>query len=533
VAIIEIDGQQFEADIDGDGNASNLRPYSGETDKPGNPLLAGLQSFGDAATLGYLPNIQALTEKATFPAMDLLTGGDVKADDYVNARDKYRSRQETLQEENPVASAVGTVTGIGAGLLLPVGQAARGATTGARVARSAAIGAAYGGLMNPGDKQGEMGLQLVDRAKNAALGAATGTAGEAALQGGARLLSKAPKTAERLAYKAPGPYQRDVMKLKPGEMEAIGRTNLDSGVLKGQRSLLNPLATAGKEEIAENAARAADDAGRALESLIDDIDSKISQAVGKGDGMPAIPGKGGDVVNFGVDRGSIANNVLDNLLVEEGIPGAAAKNERVINLVSEFLQGKGKMLSLRQSEELKRRIGKQIKWDRLPGADIPVEEEVNRALYSALKKGGEDAAEFAADTLGGGLKEQLVKAKQTYAHLDKTAAMAGTRASREFANRVISPSDYFVGGMGAAAAGPAGAAAALLNKGAREHGNPLLARALDKVGKTNGVPSKQRIGAYGARVLGSREQGATDDGSNPLPVAPGLLQLLLNSVPAR
>jgi hypothetical protein len=527
--IVEYEGKYYEAEETGDGyKLGNEVSNPNAKAEPSRPGQTFLQSFGDAATLGYLPNLQAASEKVTFPILNALTGEDIQADDYVTAHDSYRKRQNELQEENPVASAAGTVTGVGSSLLIPGGQA-KGLSTGAKLLRSGAIGAGYGAAMNPGDVEGETGLQISDRAKNAAIGGVTGVAGEGLLQGANKLISKAPKESSRRFYKGLGPYQRDVLKLKPGQMESVGNTAKEAGLFKGLPS---------HEMIGHRAAQAADEAGQQLDQLINHIDDQITKAVGKSGGdTPAIPGKGGEVVNFGVDRGAIVDDALDRLLVEDGIPGAAAKNQKVVDLLGEFLQGKGKMLSLRESENLKRAIGKQIKWDRLPGADIPVDEEVLRALYSALRKGGEDAAEFAADTLGGGLKEQLIAAKTKYADLDHAASVAGTRASREFANRIVSPSDY---GSGAAAAlmtgNPAAAVAgALANKGMREHGNVLTGKALTQIGKLSGKPQgKQRSGMIGARALGQQESEPIQGGGlGSQPVGLGLtLERLLGTVPA-
>lgn len=146
----------------------------------GNPAMAALEGFGQTATMGYLPQIQAAVEKilpnptADADAKLKQLGIGVPDDSYVSMRDQNIARQKRESQENPTAALVGKAAGIAAPMLLGGGEAEATKFLPA-VGKGAAIGAATGAVYNPGDTAGQLDpLQLEDRAKNAALGAAVG-----------------------------------------------------------------------------------------------------------------------------------------------------------------------------------------------------------------------------------------------------------------------------------------------------------------------------------------------------------------------
>ena len=456
-------------------------------------LSALIQSFGNAATLGYLPHLQAASEKVMFPVLNMITGQNVEPEEYVKARDRNIAELETLRKENPNAALAGDILGIGSSVALTggLGTAARGASLASRLSTAAKTGATFGALQNPGDVAGETGLQLGERAKGAAFGGALGLGGEAALTGASAvsrgLVNKLKGAAERRAFKALGPYQRDVLKLKEGQMESIGRTALDEGLLSGLPSY---------EKIGRRAADKAELRGKELDQLINELSEKAPIAAGKME--KAITPLGVEVppAQIGVSRKMIAKEVADELTAPAvGIPGAKSENAKVEKLLSEFLSEGPEKMSVRETEDLKRAIGKRVIWDQLPGTEIKTNQKVLRSLYGKLKKGSEDTAEFIAEKLGGNELERLKNLKSSYGNLSRSAQIAGTREMREFANRMLSPSDYFAGGMGFLYGGEAGlgkaalgASAGLANKALRTYGNTGLAKLFD-LGSRGAGPS--------------------------------------------
>jgi hypothetical protein len=106
---------------------------------------------------------------------------------YDQAVAEKRALKQRAQEQHPGAYVAGNVAGA---MVLPGGAMMQGATLPARIARGAAVGAAYGGLSGAGE-----GENLTDRASRAAvgtvLGGAVGAAApplvEGAIQGGRAL----------------------------------------------------------------------------------------------------------------------------------------------------------------------------------------------------------------------------------------------------------------------------------------------------------------------------------------------------------
>lgn len=453
-----------------------------------------LEQYGNTVTGGYLPHLQALTEKPMTWVLNKLTGNDVKADGYVESRDKNISRQEEMAKQNPKSALLGQGAGIGASLLLPAGSAAKGATATSRIGNAAKVGAMYGAAMNPGDVEGELSpLQLVARGKNAAIGGALGLGGGIlgeGLSSGAKYVSeKLGANAEEKAFKALGPYQRDTLKAakRTGQVKEIGRELLDEGLLTGAPSW---------EKLGQRTAKAADAKGAQLENIVDDIAAR-ADALDPASKAIALPGQSAAKTS-GIDRAAVGKALRDELLSKHtDIPGAAARNAKVEKLISEFEAGGDRFIPVRDNEELKRAVGKMIKWDRLPNADIPLEEEVQRALYNKIKQGSEDAAAYLSNQLGDGTAEVFKKAKKSYGNLKTASDIAQKRAAKESANRFLSPSDYGTGALGAILGastgdslesklknGAIGFAAAGLNKFARTRGNSIAATALNKASQT-------------------------------------------------
>jgi hypothetical protein len=162
----------------------------------GGAAQTALESFGDTATLGYLPQLQAMAEKPMAKVMDLVTGNDVAEHlpDYVDRRDENIARQEAQSKAHPYASAAGTLAGVGVSAALPgmgAAKLAKGASLATKIGTGAAQGAATGALYNPGDEKGVQDtFQVGKRAGNAALGAATGGLMAGAGAGVSRLAEK-------------------------------------------------------------------------------------------------------------------------------------------------------------------------------------------------------------------------------------------------------------------------------------------------------------------------------------------------------
>lgn len=121
----------------------DVNSFLGE-EKPARTGEAALQGFGETASLGYLPQLQAATEPATFGLLNLLTGKNVESAPYEQRLQEYQQRSQQLGEEAPGAMTAGKAAGIaatiapGARLAGLLGGGARGAAGAAGLQAGAA-----------------------------------------------------------------------------------------------------------------------------------------------------------------------------------------------------------------------------------------------------------------------------------------------------------------------------------------------------------------------------------------------------------
>lgn len=449
--------------------------------------LAGLEHFANSVSMGYLPQLQAATQPIVSSVYDAVTKNDdsrsikrrvvenlyslIKNGDgngYISRRDENSKRLAQESIDNPIASTVGKVTGALAGgvAMSPIMPGATASGYIPAIKAGAKAGAILGAVSNPGDVEGELSpVQPINRVLNAgaggAIGGLIGAAGKALGDGGNYLKGKFSDIAENKAFESMGPYQRDVIKNADTKQE-IGRTLLDKKVVSGLPSKLETLAERAQEKVSQS--------GENLESIL----NKLS----KDKNLPKIW------------RDDIANKIKEQVASAKGVPGSDAKNAKVQELVDEFMKNNPEYLSMLEGNGLKINTGKEINFKRLPDADIPITEQVNRALYTNLKDAENSIASMAEKS--NPLAKGFVAEKKDYGNLSKAAAIVSKRAQREFANRDFSLTDYIGGGIGAkiggSVAGAPGAAvgaaaAGVTNKLARTYGNQAVAVASDAVSR--------------------------------------------------
>lgn len=147
-----------------------------------------LENVGNAATLGYLPHIEAKAQPITDRLANLLKGSsDQEApwsqltengSDYIKARDANIARINAESQRNPNSALIGKGAGmIAGGIATPLPELAALGKVGGAIVKGAMLGGGMGAAQNPGDTQGQLsGAQIPERVKNAAVGTATGMA---------------------------------------------------------------------------------------------------------------------------------------------------------------------------------------------------------------------------------------------------------------------------------------------------------------------------------------------------------------------
>lgn len=283
------------------GAADTLLSYASTTAVPYRTLKAfnedpatsqaALEGFGNGASLGYLPQLQAAAEAPMTWAMDKLTGQNLydELPDYTARRDENIARQERQKEESPWASRIGgglgaLTTGIATAGMIPatgagfIGPLTRTSAFANRLMDGLKAGALYGTLANPGDTQGKLQpVQPVDRLAHGAIGAGLGASGAAVGEGialGAPVVAKGLRdAADWAAVRAAGPFKAQINKLvrKYGGSQAVkdlGREALDSGLVPW---------FGGRGEMLDRTAAVENKVGQQIGGFIDNADEAFSQ----------------------------------------------------------------------------------------------------------------------------------------------------------------------------------------------------------------------------------------------------------------
>ena len=467
------------------------------------------EALGNTLTFGHLPQIIAKYQQ--------IKNGEGIANDanYVKRRDAEIADEAQTAAAHPLPH----MTGAAAGLVLPMlatggisggGNAAesvplltrlwQGAKTGIK---AAGTGFAYGGLQNPGDTPGVVDpLQLQAREQNAKLGAEIGGGGAIAAEGASlaapALQSYLRSVAEKQKFKSLGPYAREAQQAyaKDGRINSIGATLLDNNIG-------GPLTS--REAMEGQIAGATDKAGQDLGNYVSQLEQKA-----------------GNRPDLAISRQGIANQVRNNLINPHvDVPDAAAQNAQVNSLLGQFEQAPegapplSPTLSPSEAEIKKRAVGQQINWNRLPNADIPLPEQVNRALYGALAQGAEKGATTLEQETGPLGPKSFGDLKNDYENLKESGKIIAQRNAKEYAKSLLSKSNLTTGVIGAAEGaregdtlgqkvkygalgGLAGLSIGPLTRFGNEYGNSMLASGFNNASKLAGAASQLGALAPGA-----------------------------------
>lgn len=426
---------------------------------------AALESFGNAATLGYLPHLQALAGKLVpdpnsgLDAELAAKGFKVKnapEKGYIAERDDNIKRQAQQKKDFPMATTAGTVGGIvGGGLMIPGAALAKGASLGVRALQGAKAGAVMGGLMNPGDTAGDVSLMPIERLENAAAGMGLG----AVLPAGMSLLGKGAKaasgaladTAAWKAFRALGrgtPTATQKM-VDSGQGAVIGRELLDEGAIP---VLGTPNRIAGR---------------------VDSLKEKAGEQVGN-----LVKGAGNAKL---VDAEKLGLEILDSpelalMRKTPGMEGTVSKIEQQVETLA-----KNGQMSLEQAQALRQSIDKSINFNKGAG-DLRGAQE---GLFMQRTK-VRDAMNEGINTLNPGApKNQLLTANRKYGNLATAEGILEKEMARNQSNRAISLTDTIAAGAGASTGNPAAALIlGAINKAGRTFGNSVQARGYDAMAKS-------------------------------------------------
>lgn len=543
---------EFDAYLDKHKGADEFDSFlaqhaqSGPTEKT-SAGMAALEHYGNTASMGYLPHLQAGVEKllpnptADVDAALKAEGFSVPSNDqgYISARDENIKRLETQSKEHPVASGIGTGLGIAAGALMPAAQISKTAGLGAKMLQGAKTGALYGAIANPGDTEGEYSpVQLGGRAKNVAIGAGIGAAAPAVVAGveksGSVVKDYLKKKAALKATRALGrPTPTEAARMAAtGEDVALGRELLDEGAIPylgtpGRiQGRVEKLKAAAGDEIAnlidsadaqrveytpikikkypkgkvlkeevrgtpirfdENPARRIDPTLRADDappSLIRGEEQILEHEIRSAPMTEVIPGSVKSAPIASVDTKKIADNIINS--AELKLMRNTPGMESTVAAIEKQVEtlAKNGKLTLAEAQKLRQGIDKSINFNK----SAPDMRGAQEGLYrqrTAIRNAMSDAI----DSLpGNSEKGALLKANRKYGRLADASDILEKEIGRDQANRSISLTDTIAGAAGASTGNPAAALAlGAANKFGRTFGNSIQARVYDSIAKKAGL----------------------------------------------
>lgn len=474
--------------------------------------MAALEGFGNAASMGYLPQLQALTSQLTpdpNKALDekLKSRGFTVGQDkptYIQERDANIKRLEQEAKEHPGAAAAGSIggsiaSGIAASAAAPINAASRIG----RVLQAAKGGAIVGALSNPGDKEGEVsGLQIDERAKGAGVGAALAGAGQGLFEGVAKAskgLSNLPSAlkskAEERAFKASGAMLKDYRRAGgQGRIEELGRYMIDNGLIKPGSSV---------EDIAKAAETLKGQHGQAITEILGQLDEMgaaapsheaIAQAIeaqakplaGLNSAQPshkALTGLAEDIRTLakepavGVSKGEVSSlsgrgteyltdpetgNVMakfreGKMVGEVGAPSVspemAAEKTAITpaGISASDAAGGSAPGTFQNAQKLKNFIDDRIKEAGGWKALDPSEKNLAlRKAYGSVREMLEESAGKAAEkSHNKDIAERYLANKAGFRNAEELSKISKDQALRQNANRFLSPTDYLSSGTGA------------------------------------------------------------------------------------
>lgn len=464
------------------------------------PLQAALSGFGQGASFGYLPQLQAATEKG----VDYLFGDNTDeklrsqgfeiAQDpsYVETRDQYIKDTESLQASNPKSFIAGNIGGsIATGIATGGGVSAltkgtQAASLGSRIATAAKTGAVVGAVRNPGDTEGELNpIQLEERAINAVQDAFTGVA----IQGAGEIIgntAKAVKNSPKVlkawsqvkSYKASGAMLKDFRKsFGNRKVSEIGQTMIDKKIV----SVGDDVA-----DIAKKADIARQDVGNSISKIYDGADDVLSTV----DPKTLNPDQLRAITSSEVDLGNFANAYKADLLKRfKGLSGSSTVVSRISKELDDIaVNGK---VSLKKLQEVRRSIDEQINFSKSTQELKGVQEEL-----LGMRNKLQDIAKqrlLAVDKITGGKSaRELVKANKEYSNLAEITKIANDRVARDSSNAAFGLRERISGGAGAVVGGMiggipgaavGGVVGSITTKIARNYGTPFVAIASNRVAR--------------------------------------------------
>lgn len=472
-----------------------------------NSAQAALEGFGQGVGMGYLPHLQALAgglvpNPSGAEDEELRKQGFIISqpeDTYLSRRDENLKRQEQFKEESPgayygglIGGSIASAPAIGGAIsklpLLQAGANAPKLGLLGKTAQAAGAGAVQGLIQNPGDEIGVADpFQVDERLRNAKTGAIVGGAANLAAAGikatadtVKSIPSKLQSVAETKAFKSSGAMLKDFRRaFGKDRVNAIGKEMIDSGLVKPGNTF---------EDVATGASKIKEETGKRIGEIYDRVKTNVNVAIDQDKMMS-------DLVD------AVSNPKIRPKINTESYDAAMEK------IIGNIVKDPKKVADVRYLNDMIGEIDDMINYSKRAN-ELPYVQQGYMQVRHLLRKSINDITEATGNMIGNkSLGDELKELNRRYGVMAEVSAMAKDRVARENANRMFSLTDT-IAGVGGAAGGAVtggllqgdiegglkgaalGAGLGLLNKGARQYGNPILTTGLYKTGRMlQSVPS--------------------------------------------
>lgn len=390
------------------------------------PAEAALQGFGESATLGYLPKMQAAVMAGLDPDLN-----------YEQAKEITQKRASNITEQNPVSYGAGAIGGALATPIPGLG-AVKGASLGAKAGKAALQGAAIGGVSDTGLGVGSKD-DLKARLQNAAFGGAIGGTAQGV---GSGLQSLASKLKEYGTFKLLGARGKDAEKLL--ERNKAGLQKLDTFL--DEEKLTGPLTT--NADLAKRADKLASESGKKIGAVYDKVEKEAQDLLSN---TPiASSNEGAQAVNNALstrlDPKEMAQDFFNKAKSEyEG----TANGDQILRSVRSQLQNLSKVKSekgIKGVVEFRQSLDDALKKTyEKPAADIGDKQEAMIALRRYIKDRTNEHIDAIDSLVGSSSSRELKKLNNTFANASTVRRITSKSEIAQMRNSGLGLPELIVG----------------------------------------------------------------------------------------
>lgn len=492
------------------------------------PGQAALESFGNQASFGYAPHLQAMAQPLSDRALNLyfkgvesLTGEKQPqvesaplsqmvpgSPEYIKQRDINIARQGSMEAANPKASIAGGAAGLIASapapgfLLGKAAQAMKGlkvaqkvaeiaskAPLVSKIASGAAQAATVGAAQNPGDVHGEAGLQIPERLEQAKTGAELGAALPAAAAGIGKAVGTGP-LAEKMAFKSSGAMLKDYRQaLNKDDVNGLGRFMLDNKLIQAGDTY---------KDVAQKSEGLVQEHGKKISEVYNNVRNKLSEPAFFDSLKPEQQDK---IISSGFSPANDTKEILDKVRAKvSDAPDAKQAMAKIRGYLGELSDKYGANVDIKTANDIRGKVDQQINYVKDPlSKQSPSIQKAWYELRTILRNKIDDQVKAVDEVLGGSDAKALKEANDNYSKAITINNISKDRVAREGAKNLMSVTDAAMVGAGGAAGaahgyqkkgvegaiegGLTGAALGYAGKQARKYGTGILATGAESLNK--------------------------------------------------